>query len=213
MNDVTLEQAAYCEEQARLGEEWVAQSLATVVQMKERATQELRAMFGTTYSIDEMALMFTDQGWLQRWVTDAVRVPGITLFNTAHDSVQTRPVPSSYDAHYWFLSTPEAYHQDGEWRVEAMTTHPGSPLHDSMLRTMRGTTIAVVHASFKCPDEEAYAIAVKTLVDNAYEAAQLCDSTYGKFSYWSPMDREDRAPCAYLKPRVNLRDQEDRDDA
>jgi hypothetical protein len=214
VKNLTGAQAAYCEEQERLGEEWVSKAMARVVRAKERATEELRALFGATYEIDEMALMFTDAGWLQRWVTSAVRVPGMALFNAANDHVRTRPIPSSYDVHYWFLSTPRDYHADGEWRLEAMIPHPGSPLHDTLLHGMPNETdITVVHASFKCPDEEAYAVAVKTFKDGAYEAAQLCDSTYGKFSYWSPLDREDRAPSVYLKPRVNLRDQEDRDDA
>ena len=212
MNVLTFGQAASCEQQERLGEQWVSQTMRRVVQMKADADEELRAMFGASYAIDEMALMFTDQDWLTRWVTSAVRVPGMVLFNSAHDHVRTRPVPSSYDVHYWFLSAPSEHTSRGEWRIEAMYPHPGSPLHDAHLTHMSERNIAVMHASFKCSDEEAYAVAVKTLADNGYEAAQYCDSTYGKFSYWSPLDREDRAPGPYLKPRVNLRDAGDRDE-
>lgn len=202
-------QTMECESQERLGADWVAQTMERVVAVKKSMDEELRAVFGTAYAIDEMALMFTDQGWAQRWVTAAVAVPGITLFNSARDTVSTRPVRSEYNVHYLFMTTPDVHHEPGPWRLEVMHLHPGSPLHGSYLATMDGPDAVVMHASFKCPDEEAYAVAVQTLQRNGYEAAQMCTSDYGRFSYWSPEDWPDRADSlTYLKPRVNLRDKE-----
>jgi hypothetical protein len=45
------------------------------------------------------------------------------------------------------------------------------------------------------------------LRERAWEVVQKCDSTYGKFSYWKPLDADDHEDLGlYLKPRVNLRD-------
>jgi len=203
------EPLGYCEEQEVQAEEWVSSIMKSVVQYHAEAQEELRGMFGTAYIIDEMALMFTSPAWALRWISSAVRIPGMTLFNSANDHVQTRPVPSRYDVHYWFLSSPftEGVDEPGEerWRIECMYPHPGSPLHDAYRRMMRRNDVMTMHASFKGPDEEAYGVAVKTLRDNGYEAAQLCTSTYGRFSYWLPQEDEDGSGV-YLKPRVNLRD-------
>lgn len=210
MSGMVLDPMSHCDEQEVLAEEWVSITMKRVVEYRAQAQEQLRGMFGAAYDIDEMALMFTEEAWALRWISSAVRIPGVNLFNTAHDAVQTRPVPSSYNVHYWFLSTPAADLGDKDWRIEAMFAHPGSPLHDVHLRAMQGREICVMHASFKCPDEEAYAVAVKTLADNGYEAAQLCQSTYGRFSYWAP--EESAGAGVYLKPRVNLRDAENDDE-
>lgn len=199
-----------CEKQEKLAEKWVYDIMRQLVEYKRNADEELRAMFGAAHEIDEMALMFTSPSWALRWISSAVRVPGVNLFNTAHDTVETRPVPSTYNVHYWFLSSPfpEGYEPGEErWRIECMYAHEGSPLHETYSRKMHGKDVAAIHASFKCPDEEAYAVAVKTLGDNGYEAAQFCESTYGRFSYWAPAEHGlADGSGLYLKPRVNLRD-------
>lgn len=208
MNVLTVGGYTDCGEQAALAEQWVSLIMQKVLQAKERAEEDLRALFGAAYSIDEMAVMCTDEVWAMKWATNAVRVPGITMFNSAVDHVTTRPVRSEYDVHYMFLNAPEMHWAPTAWRMEVMYPHPGSPLHDTLLQDMRGSDVSVVHASFKCASEEDYALAVHTLGSGGYEAAQLCQSTYGRFSYWVSRDADDVAPRPYLKPRVNLRDQE-----
>lgn len=206
MSNKIVEPLSLCDEAAIYHEETVARSMQCLVECQVRAEEELRGMFGEAHSIDEMAIMFLDPEALRRWVDAAVRVPGVVLFNTAHDSVATTPIPGRYNVHYWFLSVPPFY---GQWRIEAMYAHSGSPLHDSLKRTMNGDDILVVHASFKCADEEAYGVATNTLVRNGYEVAQKCESTYGRFSYWRP---EEAQNGVLLKPRLNIRDQENHDD-
>jgi hypothetical protein len=199
-----------CEESAVYNEELVSSAMQEVTATRQQAQEALRGMFGADAHIDEMAVMFRDPGELRNFVEAAVRVPGVTLFNTAHDSVSTQPIPGRYDVHYWFLSMPQ---ENGEqpWRLEVMFAHPGSPLHDSLRRQMtRETPLMLVHASFKCPDEEAYASAVHTLARNNYEMLQRCESTYGRFSYWLTDEVTDQG--LLLKPRINLRDQEKQDD-
>jgi hypothetical protein len=197
-----IDPLSHCDETSVYYEELVARTFTELVKAHQQAQEELRGMFGAEAVIDEMALMFRDPDVLRSWVDAAVRIPGVTLFNTAHDSVGTQPIPGRYSVHYWFLSVPEVY---GPWRVEAMFAHPGSPLHDSLRRQGRGEELLMVHASFKCPDEEAYGVATNTLARNGYEPVQKCESTYGRFSYWR---HEDAVRGVFLKPRVNLRDAE-----
>lgn len=206
MNVFTAGSYANCGEQAALAEEWVSVTMKAVLQAKERAEEDLRSLFGTAYAIDEMAVLCTDEVWAAKWAVNAVRVPGITMFNSATDHVTTRPVRSEYDVHYLFLSAPEEHWTPTAWRMEVMYPHPGSPLHDTLLQSMAGGSLSIVHASFKCASEEDYALAVHALGKGGYEAAQLCESTYGRFSYWARRDADDVAPRPYLKPRVNLRD-------
>jgi hypothetical protein len=207
-----VEPLSVCEESEVLAEQWVSSTLAHLRELREKASERLRAMFGVTYTIDEMAVMFTSPAHALRWISSAVRVPAVTLFNSATDVVQTSPIVSTYNVHYWFLTTPDLPETDPRWeystpwRVEAMYAHAGSPLHDTYRRMMKGRETLAIHASFKCPDEEAYGVAVKTLRDNGYEAAQFCESTYGRFSYWSEAEGGGEV---YLKPRLNVRDEED----
>lgn len=203
MNPIMLEPMSRCQEDAVYYEELVSRTLLELVAAYREAQEELRGMFGELRHIDEMAIMFKNPEQLRSFVEAAVRIPGVVLFNTAHDSVHTQPIPGQYDVHYWFLSVPEEY---GSWRIEAMYAHPGSPLHDSLRRQGASDEILMVHASFKCPSEEDYGIANNILQRNGYEPVQKCDSTYGRFSYWRP---EEGTRGVYLKPRVNLRDGED----
>lgn len=204
-----MEPLAPTEEHQVIEEERVSAVLREVHRFKKEADERLRAVFGTRHAIDEMAVMFPSAGQALRWVSQAVRVPGVTLFNSATDQVQTRPIPSAYTAHYWFLTPPELPAGETQpWRIEAMYARSGSPLHDAHLKFMERDEVCIMHASFKCADEESYGVAVKSLRDNGYEAVQLCDSTYGRFSYWAPAEGVS-GPAVYLKPRVNLRDTED----
>lgn len=159
----------------------------------------VRGMFGAECDIDEMAMLFGSGHMLALFVGLAVRQEGYTLFNTADDVVETYPLRSGYRAHYWFLTTPHGY------RLELMNAEPGSPLHDNMLRQMTESDAAPVHASFKVDSEVNYAIANGTLQQGGYECVQRCNSAYGRFGYWQHSGNEGPAEW-YLKPRVNLRD-------
>lgn len=199
-----------CEEDGVIAEEWVSKTMELVIQEKEKADEALRAMFGIGAIIDEMSVLFTDPIRAHTWVTAAVRIPGVTLFNSAQDRVRTAPIRSDYSVHYWFLTVPEEHAKVQPWRIEAMYAHPGSPLHDSILRPLAAShgDGGVMHASFKCASEEEYATANRVLQDNGYECAQRCESSYGRFGYWYPLELEHTAVATALKPRVNLRDAE-----
>lgn len=202
------------EEAAIVVEEWVSKTMALALREKQKADEAVRAMFGASTYIDEISLLFTTPHRAHTWIDTAVRLPGVELFNTARDVVRTEPIRSQYSVHYWFLTVPAAHWSPQPWRIEAMYSHPGSPLHDSVLTPMAasGADAGVMHASFKCADEEAYATANKVLRDNGYECAQRCQSTYGRFGYWYPMEMGDDDIVTALKPRVNLRDQENDDE-
>lgn len=203
-----------CEEDGVVAEEWVRKTMELVMQEKKKADEAVRALFGGSVYIDEMSVLFTEPHTAHAWITAAVRVPGVQLFNSAHDTVKTAPIRSDYSVHYWFLTAPSEHWSGQPWRIEAMYAHGGSPLHDSILRTLRraGGDGGVMHASFKVPDEEMYANANHVLASNGYSCAQRCESTYGKFGYWYPLALEHDEAATALKPRVNLRDQEGDDE-
>jgi len=169
----------------------------------------LRGLLGAGTHVDEMALLFAGEHALAAFVRYAVRERGYELFNTAWDHVATGPILSHYDVSYWFLRTPGYEPGKKGYRLELMSllSH-GSPLHDRMAALATGEMrYRPVHASFKCPDEEAYGTAVNTLRKGGYELAQRCSSSYGQFSYWQHYAAEG-TPGWFLKPRVNLRDED-----
>lgn len=159
--------------------------------------EAVRGMFGG-YTVDEMALVSPDHHKLARWVRRFAARDGYELFNAAQDKVVTSPITASYEVEYWFMRTPFDY------RLELMSVVGGfSPLH-SAATNLNDSGLYKVHASFKCQSQEAYASAVSTLLRNDWEPALKCQSTYGRFSYFSHPDLSGW----YLKPRVNLRDGE-----
>lgn len=162
-------------------------------------SERLRGLFGPAAVIDELAVMFKDEEALLEFVRAAVRNVGYDLFNTAHDVVETWPIRSVYRVNYWFMTTPHGY------RLELMTASPGSPLHDSIALRMGQNSAAAVHASFKVDNEVDYAIVNGTLLNEGYEMAQRCQSSYGRFAYWTRTGREEGVEL-YLKPRLNTRD-------
>jgi hypothetical protein len=165
----------------------------------QRMSELLRGMLAE-YTIDEMSIMFFSDAVLLRFLRDAVRREGVELFNAAEDVVTASPIMAAYDVRYWFLRTSWGY------RVDALQTNMGSPLHDNIARQAGHDPMAVVpvHASFKCPNEERYGVALATLRKSGWELLQRCDSGYGRFSYWHRPDGE--SDDWYLKPRLNLRD-------
>lgn len=163
----------------------------------------LRGLFGVGVAADELALLFHDRNVLSSFLQVAVHEEGYELFNSASDYVNVHPLGSTYRTEYWFARTPHPY------RLELMElTQEGSPLHEYLLRESRRVYLPIpVHASFKCPTEEAYADAVHALRRDGLEVVQQCRSSYGAFSYWqSPTFGGTRERRFYIKPRVNLRD-------
>lgn len=168
-----------------------------ILQGQQAVTRELQEMLGEARFIDEMGLMFADSQDVMSFVSDSVRETDIQLFNYAEDTVRTEPLRSGYEAAYWFLTS--GY----EFRVEAMMVSEGSPLHTVIRQRSGLEAVCSVHASFKCFDEEDYAVTLVSLRNAGWELVQRCTSGYGKFSYWAHMDR----PEGWLiKPRLNTRD-------
>lgn len=150
---------------------------------------------GINKSIDEVAVYFDDNYDEAMWgyITDAVKNPGVKMFNAATDFVETSPLQTDYEVEYRFLEV-----EDLGMRVEVMRLVAGeSPLHDYF-----GRNCLDIHYSFKVAASD-YSLIVDRLRDGGAVEVQHCDSTYGTFSYWRvPGFHED----IFLKPRVNKRD-------
>lgn len=154
------------------------------------------------YTIDEFALLVHDNINQQLLDEHLCRDQNWERFNVATDNVHTGPIRSGYSVEYFFYR-----HPDHAYRLEIMRLTSGvSPLHAPIGRPSRGHVALPVHASFKVDSEEAYAYARSFLGEELrYTEAQRCDSTYGRFSYWTPGGLPELVP--YVKPRVNLRDE------
>jgi hypothetical protein len=175
--------------------------------------EDILARLDFVQGIDEIAFAFACHGDLEEFIHEMVQHPDVTHFNAAHDHVHTLPLRTCYGVRYEFLKVEAAPDPlCHEFRIEAMSLTNGySPLHLAELRGVDYKPIAV-HASFKVEDEIDYGIAVNRLREAGWEAAQRCESNYGRFSYWTPLAREEwlpDGPFMYLKPRVNTRDQKE----
>lgn len=172
---------------------------------------DVLAKIGFFQGIDEIAYLLPGEPHLNEFLRAMVRHEGVAHFNGAEDHVHTLPLRTCYDVRYEFLSIPAGDYQH-EFRIEAMHIPQGfSPLHYAeILSIVKDNSLAAaVHASFKVQDEDDYATANHRLREAGWECVQRCDSTYGKFGYWQPVDREQwlpDGPFMYLKPRVNTRD-------
>lgn len=163
--------------------------------------EEVRGLFGTSYTVDEMALYFPDPDLLTMFVGKVVE-RGWVLFNHAEDNVSTRPIPGAYAVQYWFLR-----HEERDYRLELMTVDEGhSPYHASLhhLCQQMSAPVSLAHASFKVPDEKTYAAAGIALRNGGFELGQHCTSAYGRFSYYLNEDATRFVPA--IKPRLNDRD-------
>lgn len=161
---------------------------------------------GLTSTIDEIAFLFLDSSALNNFIHLAVQEPGCLLFHSSDDEVSTLPVRSSYRVQYSFLSVPSMYLplDHAPVRIEAMEITSGmSPLHERAFSAEPFES--AVHASFKCSSEEAYAEAQWALKKAEFESVQRCTSSYGRFSYWFPLNPDEETSELFVKPRVNLR--------
>ena len=153
------------------------------------------------YLIDEFALLVSDSNQLEQLDTILCLAFGWERFNVANDNVKTAPIRSAYSVEYHFYR-----HPDRDYRLEIMRLTSGiSPLHAAIPLPLARQVCTPVHASFKTTNEEQYAYARNYIEGLGYSEAQRCDSNYGRFSYFVKEGMfVDRVP--YLKPRVNLRD-------
>ena len=154
------------------------------------------------YLIDEVALMVESAVQL-RGLYEELENLGWRNFNEARDIVRTNPIQSQYAVRYHFFGNP-----DVPWRLEVMQMEEGvSPLHSALAPATDLEVCRLVHASFKVDSSASYGI-VRSLLSQSPDRlveCQRCESTYGRFSYWRPSERNDLF-VSYLKPRVNLRD-------
>jgi hypothetical protein len=175
-------------------------NVQTIIETLAAGQQECQTLLDhmseRTFHVDEMAIMISDDHTLLDFISFAVHLPEVTLFNCCQDTVFTQPIASDYQVRYWFFTTPLNF------RVEVMQLGSGSPLHDSLMLHSDSPVIPV-HASFKCVDEQEYVSAQSTLRGHGWEVWQKCDSSYGRFSYWG---HPDQGSGWLVKPRLNLRD-------
>lgn len=163
--------------------------------------------------IDEVALRFNSEQDLNFFIKHAIRIDGVKLFNYAVDQVEVYPMRASYGVKYWFLETGRGY------RVECMLIDPSpgfSPLHAA--HTMKYGFETPVHYSFKCEDYKALDASWEAMKSGEWTMVANCHSTYGQFSYWLTGESTDydlekqgfKIGDAYIKPRLNNRDQQGR---
>lgn len=157
-------------------------------------------------------MLVPNAGHASALIRRLIETPGYEYFNSAKDTVDTWPFNTTYRVRYHFVRTPAGY------RLEIM--HPQydtngngfSPLHAAMWRPNGSPAehqspqfYPVVHVSYKLVDRKAYTEERELLQVAGATLGQACKSTYGMFSYWLPPEAE---ALVWLKPRVNLRDQE-----
>lgn len=154
-------------------------------------------------AIDEVSVLFKDRPALLHWVMQAVKIPGVKIFNAAEDTVKTTPIVSEYNVEYVFLEV-----EDYPFRIEAMNVAGGySPLHDAVIWDYDDPV--EVHYSFKCFSLEDYRHTISLLDGFEFSMAMSCLSSYGLFSYWVPSGENEHFDIpenVFLKPRVNTRD-------
>lgn len=161
---------------------------------------------GLEYNIDEVAILLPEApkenaDWLECMMA-RVGTDNVTYFNRSRSTVNVHSLPSRYEVEYHFFTTAI----EGV-RLELMRLGQGySPLHAlyNLPEDGRGRDGAIVHASFKVPDEAEYRVVCAQLQGGGWVCGQDCSSDYGLFSYWR--QPEDSDSLLWLKPRVNLRD-------
>lgn len=193
---------------------WNKDPIVTAAPAWKRKKAELEKLLseglGERYIVDEVAVMFDSfaEDNLNAFIKEAVAEPGVKLFNSAWDHVETHPIPSEYWVEYNFLEV-----EDLGMRVEVMRIDRGiSPLHESLaagvynptVQGMETTGPKVVHFSFKVPNLEEYnKVCYRLREELGAVQVQGCTSDYGRFGYYRVSEFGHNT---YIKPRVNLRD-------
>lgn len=183
--------------------------LASIGEQVEKYTRTLGNL-GFVNGIDEIAVDTWDSLAFLNLMQSLVSEPGVAFTNAAHDVVRTDPFGTAYEVDYLFATGLNLYSDRHPYRIECMNITDGwSPLHTAARLEAEAMHAAawMVHASFKCTDEADYGATTHRLREAGWECLQRCTSTYGRFSYWKPFDRDlDDSGNLCLKPRVNLRD-------
>lgn len=191
----------------RLGYGETDRNLNTRIGEATQRGNEMLMKLGMDYAIDEVAVLLPASPdrrtlWHSRML-DRVGKAGFTYFNHVKgDVVKCQPLPSQYTVTYDFFTTGVQ-----GVRMEMLSLEGGhSPLHHAYDLVSRDDA-AIVHASFKVPDELTYRMALEHLATDGLVCGQSCESSYGRFSYWR--DPNEAGALLWLKPRVNLRDGEE----
>lgn len=172
--------------------------------------------------IDEVAILVPDpyhQNRLDRYLQEE----GWERFNDDRDAVFTNPFGTRYMVEYGFYRHPEQ-----AIRLEVMMLLEDgqgvmgfSPLHRALWSPsgepdLGSTHYPIPHLSFKMSGlwhteggaesvglRRSYSLAVQHLKDQACLHAMTCQSQYGAFGYFISNDADRQI---YVKPRINLRD-------
>lgn len=176
-----------------------AQSIRRAVHVQSNTQFRFDTDLLLPYKVDEVSILWRTLNELRdfaKWAADQ----GVDVFN-GHvlDTMFRQDQPGHFRVAFEFMRLP-----GHEWRIEAMNAGNGSsPLHTRMLQQKNNG--AIMHASFKVPDEDAYKEAVERLAAAGLQFGAQYRNTYGAFSYWSGLGN------VWIKPRVNLRDREPSD--
>lgn len=166
------------------------------VQRDAQKLLDLELMVGN-YEVDEVSILCGSPVLLQTLVNHCTSL-GYDHFNRVESDRMKRKDTlrqRKFDVRFEFLRAPGA-----SWRIEAMCVLGGhAPLHSQHIAVYGDP--CVVHASFKCQDEEGLGKAERELhkIGSALPFCASYQNSYGEFSYW-------KVGRYYLKPRVNLRD-------
>lgn len=162
--------------------------------------EEIRAGSSSRASkIDEVAICFRAERSLIDWVDEAT-ANGLDHFNSVpYDTMRRQDIAGeSFGVRFEFLRW-EGY----PWRIEAMCVMDGwAPLHDAAMN-QDGSPV-VIHVSYKVDNLVDYQEEVRILRDSGLAMKGEYMNSYGIFSYWPGPN----GSFPYVKPRVNLRDEQ-----
>lgn len=175
---------------------------ASLVQRCARSHRQAQYRMDTVLlrgiEIDEVSMLFATVVDLNAFMHHSESDRMMEHFDSVDcDTMSRIDGGESFDVRFEFLRL-----RGATWRMELMCVLGGlAPLHS---RALALQSPALVHASYKTPDLEAYEKETKNLFDDAdhYEMEAEYVNSYGMFSYWTVP----AIGSVYLKPRVNLRD-------
>lgn len=177
-----------------------------------RGQHEMDTVHLVKCKIDEAALLFSDPGQLNEWLTWAKGQGYEHIGSIERDHMRCRnlwsPAGLNMAPHHspGFQVRFEFLHLEGfPFRIEAMCVLSGdAPLHERVLAKYGEG--AVVHLSWRAApngDADGYMRHRLVLQDSAHMKPMAeYENSYGRFCYYGEIDKP-----PFLKPRVNLRDQ------